>query len=654
MMKSVPTYQIKGGYAGSVLWINLTTGKVRKERLNEETVRSFIGMRGFTSKLLWDRVKGIDAYNPKNLAMFAIGPLAGVTPTGGRALIASKSPLTGLIGYANFGGHWGPALKFAGYDLVVIEGKAETPVYLWIEDERVEIRDASGLWGKDTRETVKAIQKELGGAEVEVLAIGPAGENLIRFACVMTYDGHSGGRTGMGAVMGSKNLKAVAVRGTKKLTVANEIEYKKILEELLQHLKKDEVSGWVAPKLGTTVLLNIVNETGALGTRNFQSGYFDKAYEISGETMRDRFTPPGRGRACFMCPIGCDRYTYIKEGEFAGTWSAGGPEYATLTNQGARLGNSNLPSIIKANELCNRLGLDTYSTGGVLGFVFELYQRGILTEKETDGLELKWGDYKTQLELIKKIAYREGFGDLLAEGVKRIAEKVGEGAERYAIEVKGMEYPSKDARGDKMYGLCCATAGRGADHLYSLSEFPATVELDKIKEMFGTEKAVDPHLPDGKGKVVAFFEEGCTFTDLLGICKLVYVTYVASMGELMFRREVLPRLYQAVTGLPLSYKGLIEVAHRVTALERAFNIREAGIGRKDDYLPHRFLNEPMPDGPAKGRVFEADQMLDEYYEAKGFEKKSGWPYVETMKKLGLKKVTEELKKEGFQLPGRSE
>ncbi len=653
-MKSEKSLQIRGGYAGTVLWINLTTEKVKKEKLDEGMVKSFLGMRGFTSKLLWDRVKGIDAYDPKNLALFAVGPLAGVTPTGGRALVAAKSPLTGLIGYANFGGHWGPALKYAGYDLVIVEGKAESPVYLWIEDDHVEIRDASRLWGKDTRETVKAIEKELGRSELEVLTIGPAGENLVRFACAMTYDGHAAGRTGMGAVMGSKNLKAVAVRGTKNLAIANETEYKKILADLLQHLKRDEVSGIVAPNLGTPVLLNIVNETGALGTRNFQTGYFDKAYEISGETMRERFTPPGRGRACFMCPIGCDRYTYIQEGEFAGTWSAGGPEYATLTNQGARVGNSNLASIIKANELCNRLGLDTYSTGGVLGFVFELYQRDILTPKETDGLELNWGDYKVQLELIKRMAYREGFGDLLAEGVKRIAERLGEGSEKYAIQVKGMEYPSKDARGDKMYGLCCATAGRGADHLYSLSEFPATVELDKIKKMFGTEKAVDPHLPDGKGKVVAFFEEGCTFTDLLGICKLVYVTYVASMGELMFRREILPKLYEAVTGLPITYEGLIEVSHRVTALERAFNIREAGISRKDDYLPERFLNEPMPDGPAKGRVFEAEEMLDEYYEAKGFEKKSGWPYRETMEKLGLKKIAEELKKEGFELPRRQE
>src|SRR4030042_1189567 len=215
-MKSDQKHQIMGGYAGSVLWVDLTKERVRKEKLDEEMVKSFIGMRGVTSKLLWDRVKGVDAYDPKNLTMFAIGPLAGVTPTGGRALVAAKSPLTGLIGYANFGGHWGPALKFAGYDLVVVEGKAESPVYLWIEDDHVEIRDASGLWGKDTRETVKMIQKELGQAEVEVLTIGPAGENLVRFACVMTYDGHSGGRTGMGAVMGSKNLKAVAVRGTKR------------------------------------------------------------------------------------------------------------------------------------------------------------------------------------------------------------------------------------------------------------------------------------------------------------------------------------------------------------------------------------------------------------------------------------------------------
>jgi aldehyde:ferredoxin oxidoreductase len=641
-----------GGYTGTLLFVDLSRKKVRKEKLNMDTIRSYVGMRGFTSKLLWDRVKGADPLGPENILAFATGPLTGIALTGGRALVAAKSPLTGILGYANFGGHWGPALKYAGYDLLVVEGKAKEPVYLMIDNDKIEIRDAVPMRGKDTRETIQMIRKETGDPDLQVLAIGPAGENMVRFACVISYDGHCGGRTGMGAVMGSKNLKAVAVRGTKKLKVADEAAYRRLFQEIMMHLKEDVVSGEVAPQLGTTVLLNIVNETGALGTRNFQTGYFDKAEEISGETLKQQYTPPDRGRACYLCPIGCDRYTYVKEGEFAGTWCAGGPEYATLTNQGARMGNSNLASIIKANELCNRYGLDTYSTGGVLGFAFELYQRGLITDKDTGGMKLEWGDYQTQLELIRRIAYREGFGDVLAEGVKRMSDRVGKDAYKYALQVKGMEYPSKDARGDKMYGLCCTTSGRGADHLYSLSEFPATVEMDKIREMFGTEKAVDPHLPDGKGKVVAFFEEGCTFTDLLGICKLVYVTYVASMGELIYRREVLPKLYEAVTGLPMTFQDLLDAGRRVTALEKAYNIREAGIGRKDDYPPYRFVSEPMPDGPAKGRVFEADEMLDEYYESKGYDKQTSWPYVETMQELGLNEITKELQSAGVNLPKR--
>jgi aldehyde:ferredoxin oxidoreductase len=640
------------GYTGVVLYVDLTKKEVRREKLGKDIIESFVGMRGFTSKLLWDRVRRVDALSPENIVVFGTGPLTGVALTGGRALLAAKSPLTGLLGYSNFGGHWGPALKYAGYDFLVIEGKAENPVYLLIEDDKVEVRDAAGLWGKDTRETSEMIRLETGDPEMQVISIGPAGEKLVKFACVITYDGHCAGRTGMGAVMGSKNLKAVAVRGSGKLPVADEGKYKELFTEVLSHLKNDVISGEIAPLLGTTVLLNIVNETGALGTRNFQTGYFDKAFEISGETMLEQYTPPQRGRACYLCPIGCDRYTYIKEGEFAGTWCAGGPEYATLTNQGARLGNSNLASIIKANEVCNRLGIDTYSTGGVLGFAFELYEKGFITEKETGGLKLEWGDYHTQLELIRQIAYREGFGNFLAEGVKRMADQIGRDSDRLAVHVKGMEYPSKDARGDKMYGLCCSTSNRGADHLYSLSEFPPEVELDKIREMFGTEKAADPHLPDGKGKVVAFFEEGCTFTDLLGICKLVYVTYVASMGELLYRREILPKLYEAVTGVPMTFQQLVDATRRVTALERAYNIREAGAGRKDDYPPYRFLHEPMPDGPAKGRVFEADEMLDEYYEAKGYERESGWPYRETLEDLGLGDVAKELQEAGFELPKR--
>ena len=644
----------QGGYTGRILIVDLSHKKIEKENLKEDFISQYIGMRGFTSKLLWDNVRDVEGTDPENLLMFGTGPLTGVSLTGGRALAAGKSPLTGLLGYTNFGGHWGPALKYAGFDLLIVKGRSEKPVFLWIDDGKAEILDADHLWGMDTRETIKKIKAGFGDPRIQVLAIGPGGENLVRFANIMTYDGHAGGRTGIGCVMGSKNLKAVAVRGTGKLNIANQDEFMSLFKELKAHLLEDEVSGKVAPKLGTTVLLNIVNETGALGTRNFQTGFFKDAYEISGEVMREKYTPQGRGRGCFMCPIACDRYTVIKEGEFAGTWCAGGPEYATLTNQGARLGNKNLAAIIKANELCNRYGIDTYSTGGVLGFAYELYQRGAITKKDTDGTELNWGDYHVQLELIKKIAFRDGFGNLLSEGVKKMSEAIGQDSYKYAIHIKGMEYPSKDARGDKMYGLCCATSARGADHLYSLSEFPATVELDVIEQMFGTKKAVDPHLPDGKGKVVAFFEEGCTFTDLLGICKLVYVTYVASMKELMYRRKILPSLYSSVTGRPMDYDQLIESTHRVTTLEKSFNIREGKTGRKDDFPPYRFTSEPMPDGPAKGSVFEADVMLDEYYEAIGFDKKTGWPYQETLKDLGLQDVLAELVERDINIPKKGE
>lgn len=641
-----------GGYAGKILIVDLSRNKIEKENLSEELINKYIGMRGFTSKLLWDNVRDVEGTDPENLLMFSTGPLTGIALTGGRALAAGKSPQTGILGYTNFGGHWGPTLKFAGYDLLVVKGRANKPVFLWIDDDKVEILDGAHLWGKDTREAIRAIKSKFGDPRIEILAIGPGGENLVKFANVMTYDGHSGGRTGMGCIMGSKNLKAVAVRGTKKLNISNQEEFKSLLKEMKTHFLEDEVSGNVAPKLGTTVLLNIVNQIGALGTRNFQTGYFEDAYDISGETMREKFTPQRRGRGCFMCPIACDRYTVVKDGEFAGTWCAGGPEYATLTNQGARLGNKNLAAVIKANELCNRYGIDTYSTGGVLSFAYELFQRGLITKKDTDGFELTWGDYHTQLELIRKIAYREGFGNFLAEGVRKMSEEIGQDSWKFAIHMKGLEYPSKDARGSKMYGLCCSTSARGADHLYSLSEFPASVELDAIEKMFGTKKAVVSRLPDGKGKVVAFFEEGCTFTDLLGICKLVVVTYVASMKELMYRRKILPTLYSTVTGRPMDYDHLMECTHRVTTLEKAYNIREGRIGRKDDYAHYRFTSEPMPEGPSKGSVFEADMMLDEYYDAIGFDKDTGWPYQETLRDLGLQYVLTELKERNFKIPAK--
>lgn len=641
------------GYAGQIARVNLSTGLVEKEPTPYELLDMYIGMRGVTSHMLWDQVRGIEGTDPANLLIFATGPMTGVALTGGRSLVAAKSPQTGLVGYANFGGHFGPALKYSGYDFLIIKGRAARPVYLMVDNGKITIKEAEVLWGKETRETIQAIRKEAADPRLEVMAIGPAGENLVKFASVMSYDGHAGGRTGMGCVMGSKNLKAVAARGSGLISLADAEGFKKLFRELIDHISSDMLSGEIAPRLGTTVLINFVNETGALGTRNFQSGFFEDAEAISGETMLANHTPWGRGRACGLCPIACDRSTRIDNGEFAGTWSGSGPEYATLQNQGSRLGNRNLAAIIKANDLCNRYGLDTYSTGGVMGFAFELFENGLLSKNDSDGLELTWGNYHDQLKLIRKIAFREGIGDLLAEGVRGVCQKIGGGSKHYAMEIKGMEYPSKDARGDKMYGLCVTTAARGADHLYSLSEFPPDVELETISEMFGTEKAADPHLPDGKGKVVNFFEEACTLTDLLGICKLVYVTYVASMKELMYRRRVLSDLVKVVTGREIDYEELLQTAHRVTTLERCFNLREAGTGRVDDVPPPRFTKEPMPSGPAKGNLFETDPMLDEFYDTIGFERKTGWPFQETLDGLGLIKVKKELLQKGIQLPLRS-
>lgn len=640
------------GYAGQIVQVDLATGIVETEETPNDLLDMYIGMRGVTSRILWDCVRGIEGTDPANLLIFATGPMTGVALTGGRSLVAAKSPQTGLIGYANFGGHFGPALKYAGYDFLIIKGRAAKPVYLMIDDGKITMEDAGQLWGAETRETIRAIRRQVGDPRLEVMAIGPAGENLVKFASVMSYDGHAGGRTGMGCVMGSKNLKAVAARGSGLISLADSEGFKTLFRELLEHISSDLLSGEIAPSLGTTVLINFVNETGALGTRNFQSGFFEDAEAISGETMLAKYTPWGRGRACGLCPIACDRSTRIDHGEFSGTWSGSGPEYATLQNQGSRLGNKNLAAIIKANDLCNRYGLDTYSTGGVMGFAFELFEKKLLSKKDTDGLELKWGNYHEQLKLIRKIAFREGIGDLLAEGVRGVCKKIGGGSKHYAMEIKGMEYPSKDARGDKMYGLCVTTAARGADHLYSLSEFPPNVELDTIREMFGTEKAADPHLPDGKGKVVNFFEEACTLTDLLGICKLVYVTYVASMKELMYRRKVLSNLLKVVTGRMIDYEGLLKIAHRVTTLERCFNIREANTGRIDDVPPLRFTDEQMPSGPAKGNLFETDPMLDEFYDTIGFDRKTAWPFQETLDNLDLMEVKKELLEKNFQLPPR--
>lgn len=632
---------VKGGYMGRILWINLSNRKIAKRPLSKKLAMDYLGMRGFGSKILWDEVYSkIAPLSPENILVFSIGPLTStLAPSSGRWTVTSKSPLTGLLGYANAGGHWGPELKYAGYDAMVIFGRAKKPVYLWIDDEHIKIKDASQLWGRDTRETDAMIKEEIGNYDLKVASIGPAGENLVKIASVMAM-GHAAARTGMGAVMGSKQLKAIAVHGTKGVMVVDPQKFIKAREEVLDNMLEDEVSGGLAPKFGTTMWLSAANEMGALGTRNFQTGIFEWADRISGEALRDEFIT--KAIACFGCPLRCDRYSVVDRGPFSGTWVNSGPEYATLHNQGSRVGIRDLSAIIKANELCNRYGLDTYSVGGVIGLAMECYEKGILMKEDLDGLEVEWGNISAHLDLIRKIAYREGIGDVLAEGVNRAAGKIGKGAEKYAIHVKGMAYPSMDPRAAKGYGFGCLVSNRGADHLYALcsTEF---FTPDQAEKLFGAREASNPMDAAGKGKMVMWFERVSAIVDMMGVCKIAYNCYVKNMDSIVVRTfKGLPKMYSAITGIKITEEKIITAADRLVNLERAYNMRERQFTRKDDCFPERFLNEPLPEGPAKGQIFEQEMMLDEYYEAREWDVKLGIPTIQKLEKLSLTNVIGEL------------
>jgi aldehyde:ferredoxin oxidoreductase len=630
------------GYAGKALYVDLTSEAFTVRPLSGELVDAYVGGRGFSSRLLWEMAgPGVDPFSPANPLIIATGPFAGIVPSGGRFVVAAKSPLTGLIGFANAGGHFGAALKYAGLDFIVVTGKASRPVYLDIRDVQARLADAGDLWGEDTRKTDSALRAQA-GEMAHVLAIGPAGENLVRFASIMADQDHAAARTGMGAVMGSKKLKAIVVAGTGGLIVADPVAYGEAEDELLDSFRRDRVSSEVAPAYGTTMLLSPTAAKGGLGTRNFQTGYFAEADKISGETLRRTWLV--KGRACSLCPLACDRFSHVTSGEFKGTW-VGGPEYATQQNQGSRIGNSNLAALLKANELCNRLGLDTYSAGGVIGFAFECYQRGLIGLPDTGGRALEWGNYREQLALIGDIAFRRGFGNVLADGILAAADRIGPASEEFAMHIKGLDYPSKDARAYNDYGLCCSISVRGADHLYALSNV-RNISPEESLLFFGTDKAAQQHLPDGKGKVVKWYEDGMTMCDLTGACKLAVHTYASSASVIEARRRMLPRLYSAVTGRAKSYEEFKIVAERVASLEKAYNIREKDTGRAEDGVPRRFLFEPMPDGPAAGRLYDQEPMLDEYYTAKGWDPRSGKPTRSALERVGLSQVALELERLG--------
>ncbi len=615
------------GYKGKILRVDLTKCKVFKEELRRELVHLFLGGRGICSKLLFDLTPmGVDAFAPENVLIVATGPLTGtIAPTAGRYHVSSKSPLTGGLGYGNSGGYFGPELKYAGYDALIVQGRSKKPVYLFISDEEVLLRDAKDIWGKDTFETDRIVREEIGDWEAQAIYIGHAGERMVRFAAIINNYFRAAARTGIGAVMGSKKLKAIVVRGTGSVSIEKQGRFMKAVKEVYHKIYSDPTYPSLS-RYGTPFLVDLAYLGGGLATRNNQTGIFEKYESISSHIFKDRYVVKSKG--CFACPIHCGKYAAVETGKYKGT-CGGGPEYESIVCLGSKTGVGKLDAVIYANKLCNMYGLDTISTGDVIAFAMELRDKKIVMDKDTDEVRLKWGNEEAVIEMIRKIAFREGFGNILAEGSMRAAEKIGGEAKKYALHVKGLEPPAYDVRTAKAFGLSWATATRGADHLAALPNFELLgYPPEKGVEWFGSPKAVDPYSTEGKPYMVVWHENFAAAVDSAIICK--YTTFSAYA----IKPRDLAEILSAATGMNINEAWIMETGERIFNLEKLFNLRE-GIGKRDDKLPDRFTKEPLPEGPGKGQVVELDQMLPEYYKLRGWDPETSIPRKEKVNKLGL-------------------
>ncbi len=592
------------GWMGKLLRVNLSDRSVQEQPIDAEVWRKFLGGRGFGAWVLYHEVDhSIQALAPENVLIFATGPLTGTTAaTPGRFSVTTKSPLTGAITDANSGGKWGVYFKKCGYDALIVTGKADRPVYIKIFDDQIEIKDAGELWGKDVHQTTDFLE-EVEGKGTSVLCIGPAGENQVLIAAIMNDKDRALARAGVGAVMGSKNLKAIVVKGTKKIEIADPERMKFVTYEANKLVRAHPITSKGLPEFGTAVLVNIMNEAGIFPTRNYQDSQFEGAEKISGEAITDNILIKKSG--CWGCIIQCARKTRTQneEGE--------GPEYESDWALGANCGIDDLEAITEANYLCNKLGLDTISTGGTIACAMELNQRGIVDTG------IHFGEAKKLKEIIRKIAYREGIGAELALGSKRFAAKYG--AEQYAMQVKGLELAAYDPRGAQGQGLAYAISNRGGCHLRGGFVIGP--------EILGAPRMIDRFASVGKaGQAVRHMDLGAAI-DSMVVCR--FSTYAAN-------EFVWARLLEAVTGLPFRSDEVMLIGERIVNLERLYNLRE-GFSRKDDTLPKRLLEEPVKSGPAMGRTVNLDPMLDEYYQFRGWNQ-NGVPQAKKLTQLGLEEL----------------
>ncbi len=613
-------------WAGKILRVNLTAGTVKSEPLNMDWAQAYLGSRGLGSKYLVEEVDAkVDPLSPDNKIIWATGPLTGtMASTGGRYTVITKSPLTGAIACSNSGGYWGAEFKMAGWDMVIFEGKSPKPVYLYVNDDVAELRDATHLWGQSVWQTEELLKKGLQDPLVRVSSIGKAGENGVLFAAVVNDLHRAAGRSGVGTVMGAKNLKAIAVRGTKGVgNIRDPKAFMKAIAEKKQILKDNAVTGQGLPAYGTQVLMNVINEVGALPTRNHQDVQFEGAKDISAEAMATPRKTDGKkqlvtNQACFGCTIACGRISKMDENHFTVAnkpqyWGAsGGLEYEAAWALGAANGVNDLECLQYATMICNEEGIDPISFGATVGAVMELYEKGVLT-KEQIGIEAPFGSAKALAFLVDETVHGRGFGKEIGQGSKRLTAKYGH--PELSMTSKGQEFPAYDGRGIQGIGLAYATSNRGGCHLrgYTIAS-----------EVLGIPVKTDPLESEGKPELVKAFQDATAAFDSSGLC--IFTTFAWGLADLA------PQLQGAI-GEQYTTEELEKIGERIWNMEREFNNR-AGLTSKDDSLPKRLLTEAAKTGPAKGKVNELAKMLPKYYAVRGWDTE-GRPTAETKKRLGL-------------------
>ncbi len=612
------------GYTRKILRVNLTAGTVETEELKNGQLKKYIGGAGLAARMLYDELKpGIDPLSADNKVIFLAGPLAGtIAPTGSRIGAYTKSPMTNGFFHSSAGGNFAPEIKYAGFDGVVIEGKSEKPVYLFVTNTVQELRDASHVWGEPTFKAQELLKADVGDEAVQIAVIGPAGEKMVKFSAIL-LGCRALGRGGLGAVLGSKMFKGIAVRGTGNLEVDDMSATLKKTEDLIRMMRANPSTGQILPQYGTPVLVNANNALGLFGSRNWQKETFESAELICAETMRDKIVV--QNKSCFACPLMCGKYSEVLDGPFKGCKTEG-PEYENIFSLGSMCEIDSIETIAAAEWACDDFGMDAIETGVAIAFAMEAVEKGILTIDDTDGLDLKYGNKEVILPMVRKIGMREGFGDILADGVKIAAEKIGKGSDDFAMHNKGMTFAGHSARGLPGNALGYATGPRGGSHhdCRPTGERAGIVERDTV---------------EGKPQYVIDVNHLNILTDSMILCHLAEAVF----GPIKMNQNVVDIL-NVVTGMNMTLAEGEETAERIWNVIRSFAVRE-GSRRDDDSLPKRFLTEPIPDGPSKGMIVSREtleMMKDEYYELRGWDKKTGVPTRERLLELDLPDISEDM------------